>query len=88
MEKVCCDIAANRYAQHGSMSENKAFFSMMEDSLKQVNPASRICDVPEEYRKTPDEAYASRRRFERRIAENGAIRHESLIRAANTPTQC
>lgn len=86
MEKVCCDIAANRYAQHGSMSENKAFFSMMEDSLKQVDPASRICDVPEEYRKTPDEAYTSCRRFERRIAENDAIRHESLIRAAYTPT--
>lgn len=69
------------------MSENKAFFAMLERSLKQVDSTSRICDVPDEYRKPPDEAYASRRRFERRITENDAIRHESLIRAAHTSTQ-
>ena len=65
-----------------------SFFSMLENSLRQIDSTSMIRDVPDEYRKTTEESYASRSVFACRVAENASVRHMSEARAARTATQC
>lgn len=65
-----------------------SFFAMLENSLKQIDRTSRVCDVPDEYRKSAEESYASRSIFAYRVAENASVRHMSEARAARTATQC
>lgn len=59
---------------------NKGFFAMLAKKLKRIDSSAMVYDVPEKYRKTPEESYYSRRASEQRFAENADIHYKNINR--------
>lgn len=57
-----------------------SFFTMLAETLKRIDNSAMVYDVPEKYRKTPEELYYSRRVSEQRFAENADIHYKNIKR--------
>ena len=57
-----------------------SFFTMLAETLKLIDSSAMVYDVPEKYRKTPEELYYSRRASEQRFAENADIHYKNIKR--------
>ena len=53
---------------------------MLAETLKRIDNSAMVYDVPEKYRKTPEELYYSRRVSEQRFAENADIHYKNIKR--------
>lgn len=53
---------------------------MLAKKLKRIDSSAMVYDVPEKYRKTPEESYYSRRASEQRFAENADIHYKNINR--------